>query len=32
MANEIEMKIREAVGIAGGMPQAKVEAEAAEGD
>ena len=31
MANEIEMKIREAVGIAGGMPQAKVEAEAAEG-
>jgi recombination protein RecA len=31
MANEIEMKIREAVGIAGGMPQAKVEA-AAEGD
>jgi recombination protein RecA len=32
MANEIEMKIREAVGIAGGMPQAKAEAEAAEGD
>jgi recombination protein RecA len=32
MANEIEMKIREAVGIAGGMPQAKPEAEAAEGD
>ena len=30
MANEIEMKIREAVGIAGGMPQAP--AEAAEGD
>jgi recombination protein RecA len=32
MANEIETKIREAVGIAGGMPQAKPEAEAAEGD
>ncbi len=31
MANEIEMKIREAVGIAGGMPRAP-EAEAAEGD
>jgi recombination protein RecA len=32
MANEIEIKIREAVGIAGGMPQPKVEAEAAEGN
>src|SRR5471032_1777176 len=30
MANEIEQKIREAVGVAGGMPQAP--AEAAEGD
>jgi len=30
MANEIEMKIREAMGIAGGVPQAP--AEAAEGD
>ena len=29
LAQEIEQKIREAVGIAGGMPQA---AEAAEGD
>jgi hypothetical protein len=31
MAQEIEQKIREAVGIAGGMPRAP-EAEAAEGD
>src|SRR3979409_1770215 len=32
MAQEIEQKIREAVGIAGGMPQAKAKGEAAEGD
>ena len=32
VAIEIEQKIREAVGVAGGMPQAKEAAEAAEGD
>jgi recombination protein RecA len=32
MAQEIEQKIREAVGIVGGMPQAVDAAEAAEGD
>jgi recombination protein RecA len=32
MANEIEAKIREAVGIAGGMPVAKEEPDAAEAD
>jgi recombination protein RecA len=32
MSDEIEMKIREAVGIAGGMPVVKDEADAAEAD
>jgi hypothetical protein len=32
MANEIEARIREAVGIAGGMPVAKDTTDAAEAD